>query len=319
LLTELAFGAVPHSHSHKGSPERASDGAFSPRDHEHNAGDVHDNAFDHEAILGSAKDAEEFDQLPPEEAKKRLRVLVQKMDGNSDNFVDKKELQDWILRSFKSLSKEESQDRFEEGDEDADGIVTWQEYRRAEFDFDDDENLESVRGDPDRLEEFTMMEEDKILFEAADKNHDGKLGVEEYLSFTHPEEDAEMIRPVLTLTLKAKDQNNDGKISFQEYIGDRGKDQTKDWLVSEKERFDSDLDKNKDGSLDDAEIISWVIPDNNEIATDEVNHLFAGADEDVDGVLSMDEILKNHELFVGSEATDYGEHLHNPHRMDDEL
>jgi len=90
-------------------------------------------------------------------------------------------------------------------------------------------------------------------------------------------------------------------------------------LVSEKERFDSDLDKNKDGSLDDAEIISWVIPDNNEIATDEVNHLFAGADEDVDGVLSMDEILKNHELFVGSEATDYGEHLHNPHRMDDEL
>ena len=89
--------------------------------------------------------------------------------------------------------------------------------------------------------------------------------------------------------------------------------------MAEKERFDSDLDKNKDGVLDEEEIISWVIPDNNDIATDEVNHLFAGADFDVDGVLSVKEILDNHELFVGSEATDYGEHLHDPHRFDDEL
>ena len=84
-------------------------------------------------------------------------------------------------------------------------------------------------------------------------------------------------------------------------------------------RFDDDLDKDKDGSLNDAEIIAWVIPDNNEVATDEVNHLFAGADEDVDGLLAASEIIKNHDLFVGSEATDYGEHLNNPHRLDDEL
>merc|ERR1719225_2499597 len=190
------------------------------------------------------------------------------------------------------------------------GFVTWMEYRRVEFDFDDDEDLESVKGDPERLDEYSMMEEDKILFEAADKNQDGKLDKTEFLSFTHPEEDAEMIRPVLTLTLKAKDVNGDGKIDFQEYVGERGKDQTKEWLVE---------DKDRDGSLNDAEIIAWVIPDNGEIATDEVNHLFAGADEDVDGILSAAEIVKNHDLFVGSEATDYGEHLHNPNRLDDEL
>ena len=34
----------------------------------------------------------------------------------------------------------------------------------------------------------------------------------------------------------------------------------------------------------------------------QVNHLFAGADGDVDGVLSFEEILNNHELFVGSEV-----------------
>ena len=63
---------VPDSNPQSG--ERLSDGAFSPRDHKHGSGAEHDNSFDHEAILGSKKDAEEFDDLSPEEAKRRLRV-----------------------------------------------------------------------------------------------------------------------------------------------------------------------------------------------------------------------------------------------------
>ena len=70
-----------------------------------------------------------------------------------------------------------------------------------------------------------------------------------------------------------------GNINFQEFIEERAKDQTKEWLLTEKERFDSELDKNKDGFLNEVEIIALAIPDNNEITTDEVNHLFAGADE----------------------------------------
>ena len=33
-----------------------------------------------------------------------------------------------------------------------------------------------------------------------------------------------------------------------------------------------------------------------------MNHLFAGADKDNDGNLSFEEILDNHDLFVGSEV-----------------
>lgn len=55
------------------------------------------------------------------------------------------------------------------------------------------------------------------------------------------------------------------------------------------------------------------------MATDEVNHLFAAADVDHDDRLSYDEILENHDLFVGSEATDYGDHLHNIDKIRDEL
>ena len=106
----------PNSHLQSG--ERMSDGAFSPRDHKHGSGEEHDNSFDHEAILGSRKDAEEYDDLPPEEAKRRLgvslgcsefspsltfvsQVLLGKMDRNLDEQIDRKELYAWILRSFK--------------------------------------------------------------------------------------------------------------------------------------------------------------------------------------------------------------------------
>ena len=81
LLTLAATtqSAVTHgNHGHGGQREKVNDGAFSPRDAHHEVDGQHDHAFDHEAILGSAKEAAEFDNLPPEEAKSRLRLLVGK-------------------------------------------------------------------------------------------------------------------------------------------------------------------------------------------------------------------------------------------------
>ena len=47
-----------------------------------------------------------------------LNLIPVKMDRNGDGSVDKKELFSWILRSFKSLSQEESADRFQDTDDD---------------------------------------------------------------------------------------------------------------------------------------------------------------------------------------------------------
>lgn len=52
---------------------------------------------------------------------------------------------------------------------------------------------------------------------------------------------------------------------------------------------------------------------------DEVHHLFAATDSDHDDHLSYDEIVDNHELWVGSEATDYGDHLQDIMELRDEL
>jgi len=306
-----------HSHSHKkGHGEREGDGAFSPRDHVHGEGEEHDSAFDHEAILGSRKEAEKFDELTPEEAKKRLKLLLEKMDRNMDGNVERQELYAWILRSFKSLSKEDSDDRFEDADSNEDGKVSWEEYKSEEYDF-GDEDIDL--SDPDMAEEWKLMEEDRFLFLAADANSDGTLDKVEFLAFSHPEEDEAMKPHVLQQVLEARDKDGDGSIDFQEYLGSRGEGKDKEWLLSEKDRFDSELDKNEDNLLSREEILAWIIPSNEDIATEEVDHLFAGADSDLDGRLSFEEVLNNHDLFVGSEATDYGDHLHNMERFDDEL
>ncbi|RVE40406.1 hypothetical protein evm_014944 [Chilo suppressalis] len=89
----------------------------------------------------------------------------------------------------------------------------------------------------------------------------------------------------------------------------------KAWLLSERDKFEHELDSNGDGVLDLGEVQKWVIPDNDEIAEEEVEHLFQSADEDHDGRLSYAEILDNHHVFVGNEADNsiLGEHF------DDEL
>lgn len=60
--------------------------------------------------------AHEFDDLSPEESKKRLRVLAKKMDTNGDGFVTLQELTDWIYNSLLQLDEEETRERFEEVD-----------------------------------------------------------------------------------------------------------------------------------------------------------------------------------------------------------
>lgn len=90
-----------HGHHHEINKERTEDGVFLPRDSNHlDENGEHMSEFDHEAIIGSVKEAEEFDQLSPAESKRRLAILATRMDLNSDDHIDRHELKAHILRSF---------------------------------------------------------------------------------------------------------------------------------------------------------------------------------------------------------------------------
>ena len=61
------------------------------------------------------------------------------------------------------LSQEESTERFDDNNENGDDFVTWAEYKANEYE--DLEDLEDGdTSDPSKLEDISMMEEDKLLF-----------------------------------------------------------------------------------------------------------------------------------------------------------
>lgn len=195
--------------------------------------------------------------------------------------------------------------------------MSWQEYIKDVYGIYDNDGVKHNTIDDE--EEKKLLQDDREMFEAADLDRDGHLSLSEHLLFHSPEESAVMLPIILKQTLRDKDTNNDGLINFQEFIGDNAKNHDKEWLISEKEKFDNDFDKDHDGFLNKNEILSWIVPSNEDVATEEVSHLFAASDENHDDRLSYDEIIDKYDIFVGSEATDYGDHLQNIEEFHDEL
>lgn len=170
---------------------------------------------------------------------------------------------------YRSLSEEEANDRFDDIDEDHDDRITWHEYIKDTYSMDAEDlpNLKLVADDhSNRIitgnEENRLIQEDLTLFKSADKNADGSLTRDEFVMFVSPEEFPEMLPVILNQTLHDKDTSRDGKIDFQEFVGDAAKEHDKEWLIAEKERFDNELDVDKDGLLSGNEILSWVVPSN---------------------------------------------------------
>lgn len=220
----------------------------------------------------------------------------------------------------RKLSEEEATDRFEELDENNDKQVSWQEFLQDVYAMEDDEENRGLINELDLDdEEIKVMKSDKQMFTAADLNKDGILSLEEFYLFQSPEEHPQMLPIVLDQVMRDKDSNGDGKVDFQEYVTESAENHDKSWLLVEKERFDKDFDTNSDGFLTGNEVLNWVIPSSETTAHDEMEHLFESTDDDQDDRLSFEEILQNYETFVGSEATNYGDHLKNIKHLADEL
>lgn len=79
--------------------------------------------------------------------------------------------------------------------------------------------------------------------------------------------------------------------------------------ISEMTNFE-ELDKDKDGKLTPDELRPWALPDNEDVAKEEAEHLLNMCDLNRDGKLSIEEIVNKEEEFIGSSATDYGRTLH---------
>lgn len=307
LLVALALAllaiSVPTTSANEkpGEPDISAKAKHTDKDGHHNA------EFDHEAVTGSHKEAEEFKDLTPEESKKRLTVLIGRMDSDGNGKIDKNELTNWIVNSFKKLDREDAASKMEEHDENDDKKVTWGEYLHKAYGYKEEELKEFEKDkSPDMISFMQMLEEDKRKFNLADQNHDGALDLDEYTYFSHPHNYDVMAPVEIDKTMKDYDKNKDGFIDEKEFMGEDKMDP--ETSKAESEHF-KQYDKNGDGKLDKDEVKGWTMPKFDDSAATEADHLIKESDKDKDGVLTKDEILGQHELWVGSQATDYGKHL----------
>lgn len=109
--------------------------------HEHYTGsNEHDSRYDHDAFLGP--DAEKFEQFPPEESKRKLKIIVTaRIDTDKDGFVSEGELEAWIEKQRKAFMYEAVEKNIKKEDKDGDGKISWDEYKLEYFGEWNDDNL----------------------------------------------------------------------------------------------------------------------------------------------------------------------------------
>uniref|UniRef100_O43852-5 Isoform 5 of Calumenin n=1 Tax=Homo sapiens TaxID=9606 RepID=O43852-5 len=110
---------------------------------------------------------------------------------------------------------------------------------------------------------------------------------------------------------KGHDLNEDGLVSWEEYknatygyvLDDPDPDDGfnyKQMMVRDERRFKmADKEETKD----------WILPSDYDHAEAEARHLVYESDQNKDGKLTKEEIVDKYDLFVGSQATDFGEAL----------
>jgi len=271
----------------------------------------HDPEYDHNAFLG--EEAKTFDQLSPDESKRRLGLIIDKIDKDKDGFVSQDELKAWIQYTQKKYIQDDVENQWKAHVPDGKNELLWNDYKKSIYGFVNDMDQAELEKDQDGFSYANMLRRDRRRWSVADQNGDDALTKEEFAGFLHPEEVGHMRDVVVLETMEDIDKDKDGKVSLNEYIGDmyRGSDgePEPEWVKNEREQFSSYRDKDKDGFMDSEEVKNWIIPHDFDHAEAEARHLIYESDSDSDQKLTKAEILSKYDLFVGSQATDFGEAL----------
>ena len=241
--------------------------------------------------------------------------------------VTAEEMKKWIKGVQDRWMYEDVDRRWKRYDEDADGLVSWEEYKNNSY------RYAHVRPEGDAAA-TKMAARGESRFREADRDGDGKVNREELAAFLHPEHFEHMKDLLVLEALEDLDTNGDGHLDLDEYLGDMlrymgaeqagggpGPGEQHDpaehpWVMKARQHFTEVVDKNKDGRMDKAEIREWILP-NTDYAGDEARHLVHMSDADKDGRLTRSEILDKYNLFVGSVATEFGNALY--HHTHDEF
>jgi len=287
----------------------------------YDANGEHNQEFDHQAFLGDQ--AEEFKQLSVEEGVKRLQQILIKVDLNNDSLINVEELTAWIKKTGGESVARRTNTFWKRSNPDLKPELSWDEYRARQYGFLSDSRDANRDGrwvgeddvDKDTLSIYHKLEQrDRRRWTVADRNKNLLLDKDEFLAFLHPERADYMMDILVLETMNDLDKDGDGKLNLAEYMLNIYGD-TKS--VAEWEsgglQFKTFRDTDNSGFIEKKELQKWLLPTNYDQHVAEAEHLVHMSDSNGDKLLSMQEAIDRYSMFVGSQATNFGEDLQLVH------
>lgn len=143
LLLVVAAAAAISGATASSIPE---DVAHNPLEHDslhkkHFDGGEHNAQFDHEAFLGP-DESKKFDGLTPEESRRRLGLIVDRIDENKDGLVNLSELKNWIAYTQRRYIEEDVSRVWKQHNPENNNTISWDTYRNTVYGFMDDLDTE---------------------------------------------------------------------------------------------------------------------------------------------------------------------------------
>lgn len=276
------------------------------------------NEFHKEAFLGAKK-------LDEPDTEKILTDAFTKADTNNDKQLSLDELSTWISMKVNEHLNEAVKENFylfTAIDKDHNGIVTWKEYHfnymvnqgfGEEYAKDHAENHKKLNRE---VQEQILLDE-AAFSEAAQTNSEG-LNIAEFLSFRHPEHSHVTLLNMVRDIFNNLDDDGDNYLTVDEFTSFnaipavdeiRGTDEL--WKQERKREFEESIDADHDGRVSRQELLFYSDPKNPAHSKMEARSLIALADLDDNGQLSLEEIIKKKDVFLGSKMVDPAQTFHD--------
>jgi len=155
----------------------------------------------------------------------------------------------------------------------------------------------------------------------ADVGGDNELDIDEFLAFRHPEIAGHSYKHIVDDLILQMDRDDDQKLAENEFaflpssvLEDIGNkewiEMDKRWLEEQKREF-HEMDENQDGILTKDELLKAYDPMNRVHINNQIKKLYSKVDDDPkDNVLSLNEIQKHADVFTDMKILDTEKALH---------
>ncbi|CAL9762243.1 unnamed protein product [Musa acuminata subsp. burmannicoides] len=249
----------------------------------------------------------------------RISLLFPKIDvGPADGFLTSKELAEWNLKQSEKEVMHRTRRDLKLHDKNRDGFISFQEYEPPSW----------VRRliDNETDDKFGWWKEDH--FNASDMDGDSLLNLIEFNDFLHPADTSnpKLIEWLCQEEIRERDKDKDGKLNFEEYLTglfhlirnyDEVYSSTHETDASNEipaKKLFTRLDLDNDGFLSADElkpVIHNLHPSERYYAKQQADYVLSQADTNKDGHLSLQEMLDNPYVFYSAIFEEENDFIHH--------